>query len=173
MRVTYRYILFFPIGKTLSYIKLLVSSIWPCKIRRKNTDFSFSVRWYECWAFCFSLESAGEELKNACLVKHMYWPQRVNCRALFIQVKKYKALHVVQQWSNKEDSKECPPCVIFRTQLLYFQYWVVRQLFPNTTVVREVKILTILSFQIQDFYNFVHREILGMISSVSKFSCLL
>lgn len=79
------------------------------------------VRWHEWWDFCFSLESAGKELKNACLVRRMHWPQRVKCRALFIQVKKYKALCVVQQWSNKEDSKECTPCVTFRTQLLYFQ----------------------------------------------------
>lgn len=72
--------------------------------------------------FLLFIRICRRRAEEACLVKRMYWPQRVKCRALFIQVKKYKALHVVQQWSNKEDSKECPPCVIFRTQLLYFQY---------------------------------------------------
>lgn len=148
LRSAYRYILFCSNEETLSYIKGLVTSIGPCRIRIKTQTSPLLIKWHECWAFCFSLESAGKELKISSHVRHMYWAQRVKCRALFIQVKKYKALRVVQQWSNKEDSKNVLHVWFSEVNCFISN---IKWLGRNITVVKAMAILFIVHVQKENF----------------------
>ena len=145
MREAYRYIQFFSSEKTSPHIKLVEITILPCKIRIRNTGPS-TLRWYECWASCFSLESAGKELKNACL-----WD-------ICIDLKGWNAGHYLFRWKNtklcmlfsSDQTKKIPKNVfhVWLSELncciSHIKWWG-----RNTTIVRAETILFITNFKIE------------------------